>query len=75
MTDQPTRDRLSGDEVQALKFAAHRQLARWADKSDLRPRQHAQRAALARAARILGDQASARGCELNVRPGEETADG
>jgi len=69
MTDQPT-DRLSDDEIMALKFAAHRQLARWAQKERLSPRQHAQRAALARAARILGAQAFAHGCELRV-PSEE----
>jgi len=69
MTDRPT-DRLSGDEIVALKFAAHRQLARWAQKERLAPRQHAQRAALARAVRILGDQAFAHGCELHV-PSEE----
>jgi hypothetical protein len=74
MSDPPKADRLSGDEVQALKFAAHRQLARLANKPDLQPRQHAQRAALARAARILGGQVFARGCELHVLPGEETAD-
>jgi len=69
MTDRPT-DRLSGDEIVALKFAAHRQLTRWAQKDELSPRQHAQRAALARAARILGAQAFAHGCGLHV-PSEE----
>jgi hypothetical protein len=38
--------RLSGEQVQALKFAAHRQLARWANKPKLSPRQHRQRTAL-----------------------------
>ena len=74
MTESPTADRLSHDEVQALKFAAHRQLTRWADKRDLQPHQRAQRAALARAARIVGAQAFARGCELHVLPGKEKAD-
>ncbi len=69
MTDQPT-DRLSGDEIMALKFAAHRQLARWAQKAQLSPRQHAQRTALAGAVRILQAKAFAQGCELRV-PSEE----
>ena len=56
--------RLSREEVQALKFAAHRQLARWAKNSQLRPRQREQRAALVRAVRILDDQTFADGCEL-----------
>ena len=63
MTDPPAQH-LSGDDVVALKFAAHRQLARWAHKSDLSPQQHARRAALARAVRILHDKAFADGCEL-----------
>jgi hypothetical protein len=74
MTDRTTADRLSGDEVQALKFAAHRQLTRWANKRDLQPRQHAQRTALARAARVVGARAFASGCELHVLPGKEKAD-
>jgi hypothetical protein len=74
MTDRPTADRLSRDEVQALKFAAHRQLARWANKRDLQPRQRAQRTLLARAVRILGNQAFAHGCELHVLPGETRTD-
>jgi len=69
MTEQAP-DHLSRDEIMALKFAAHRQLARWANKPDLQPRQHAQRAALARAARILGNQAFAHGCALQA-PSEE----
>ncbi len=64
MSDRPRR--LSGDEIQALKFAAHRQLARWSNKSDLSPRQHAQRLALIRAVRIIEDKALADGCELRV---------
>lgn len=74
MTLGPTADRLSHDEVQALKFAAHRQLTRWASKRDLQPRQRAQRTALARAARILGNQAFACGCDLRVPPREDTPD-
>jgi hypothetical protein len=69
MTHQPTH-RLSGDEIMALKFAAHRQLARWAQKEQLSPHQHAQRNALKRAVRILQAKAFAHGCELHVR-GEE----
>jgi hypothetical protein len=50
--------RLSREEVQALKFAAHRQLARWAKNSQLRPRQREQRAALVRAVRTLVAEAA-----------------
>jgi len=57
---------LSGDEVRALKFAAHRQLARWAKKPSLGPRQHSQRNALKHAVRVLQDQAFADGCELRA---------
>jgi hypothetical protein len=71
MTEQAT-DRLSGDEITALKFAARRQLTRLANKRDLQPRQHAQRAALARAVRILGTQAFAHGCALHAP--DENAD-
>jgi hypothetical protein len=60
--DAPTH-RLARDEVAALKFAAHRQLARWAKRGHLRPRQREQRAALVRA---LEDQAFADGCELRA---------
>lgn len=74
MTDRATADRLSGDEIAALKFAAHRQLTRWANKRDLQPHQRTQRAALARAVRIVGDQAFTRGCELHELPDEEKAD-
>jgi hypothetical protein len=69
VTVGPTADRLSGEEVQALKFAAHRQLARWAKRSGLNSRQRARRSALARAVRILEDKAFASGCEL--RPATE----
>jgi hypothetical protein len=74
MTERSTADRLSDDEVQALKFAAHRQLTRWANNRDLQPHQRAQRAALARAARVVGAHAFARGCELHELPCEENAD-
>jgi hypothetical protein len=64
MTGEPAV-RLSGDEVVALKFAAHRQLSRWA-RPGLSEHQRAQRAALRRAVRMLQDKALARGCELRV---------
>jgi hypothetical protein len=57
---------LSSEEILALKFTAHRQLARWAKKPSLSPRQHAQREALKRAIRVLQDGAFADGCELRV---------
>jgi len=60
---------LSADEIVTLKFAAHRQLARWSNKPRLSPYQHAQRSALKRAVRVLEDKALAHGCELHV-PGE-----
>jgi hypothetical protein len=65
MTDQPRRG-LSGAELDALKFAAHRQLARWSNKPRLSPNQHTQRAALVRAVRILEDKTFTHGCELQV---------
>jgi hypothetical protein len=61
--------RLSGEDILALKFAAHRQLARWAKKPSLSPRQHTQRNALKRAVRVLQDEAFADGCELGP-PGD-----
>jgi hypothetical protein len=64
--DDPAH-RLSRDEVRALKFAAHRQLARWAKAGDLEPRRHARRAALVTAVRVLEARAFADGCELCVR--------
>jgi hypothetical protein len=51
-------------EIAALKFAAHRQLARWARRPTLAPRQYGQRAALKRAVHVLQCPAFARGCEL-----------
>jgi hypothetical protein len=65
VSDEPTH-RLSGDQVQALKFAAHRQLARWSNKPKLSPHQHAQRVALKSALRVLQDPAFAHGCELRA---------
>lgn len=72
MSDGPLR--LTGDEVLALKFAAHRQLARWSTKPRLSPHQHAQRTALIRAVRILQDSAFANGCELRVPTTEGNGD-
>jgi hypothetical protein len=62
MSDRPPQ--LSREEVLALKFAAHRQLARWAKSRALSSRQKARRAALVTAVRILEDRAFAGGCEL-----------
>jgi hypothetical protein len=63
--------RLSGDEVRALKFAAHRQLARWASKAGLSPDQHAQRAALKRAVQVFQDRTFAHGCQLRAHDAED----
>jgi hypothetical protein len=60
---------LTADEILALKFAAHRQLARWASRDRLQPRQQVRRSALISAVRILEYRAFAAGCEL--RPTEE----
>jgi hypothetical protein len=57
---------LAADEMMALKFAARRQLTRWANTPSLQPRQRVQRRALARAVRILEHKALAHGCELHV---------
>ena len=70
--DEPAR-RLSGAQVLALKFAANRQLARWAKKSQLSEHQKGQRLALKDAVRVLAGEAFARGCEL--RPSGVEADG
>jgi hypothetical protein len=71
MTERPTR-RLSSEEIVALKFAAHRQLARWSDKPQLSPRQHARRSALKRAVQVLDDKAFAVGCELRASDEEHS---
>ena len=73
MSDPPT-GRLSGAEIAALKFAAHRQLARWANKPKLSVHQHAQRNALKRAVHILHDNAFTPGCELRAPDDEEHSD-
>jgi hypothetical protein len=59
--------RLSSDEIQALKFAAHRQLSRWASRPSLTANQRVQRAALKRAVQALQDKEFAHGCELRAR--------
>ena len=74
MSDELT-PHLSGEQVQALKFAAHRQLARWANKPKLSPRQRRQRTALTSAVRLLQDQAFVHGCELRVPGAEGDVDG
>ena len=68
--DQPTR-RLTAEEIAALKFAAHRQLSRWASKPSLSAHQHAQRAALKRAVQVLQDRTFAHGCQLRAHDAEE----
>jgi hypothetical protein len=68
-TDQQSTDRLSSEEITALKFAAHRQLARWSNKHALSLHQQAQRNALRNAVRILENNALARGCELHATGG------
>jgi len=65
MSTEPTA-RLSGDEILALKFAAHRQLSRWASNPSLSAHQHAQRAALKRGVHVLQSKAFAHGCELQA---------
>jgi hypothetical protein len=64
MSDLPA-GRLSGEEVLALRFAAHRQLARWANKPRLSPDQHARRNALKRAVGVLHEHAFTHGCVLH----------
>jgi hypothetical protein len=61
--------------VLALKFAAHRQLARWANKPKLSFYQHGQRSALKGAVLVLRDQAFAGGCELRVPDAGGDGDG
>ena len=75
MTSDESAPRLSGDQILALKFAAHRQLARWANKPQLSAHQHGQRSALKGAVQILQDQAFARGCELRVPSAAGDGDG
>jgi hypothetical protein len=65
MSDAPT-SRLTGEEIQALRFAAHRQLTRWANKPRLSSDQHARRNALKRAVGVLHEHALAHGCQLHT---------
>jgi hypothetical protein len=59
--------RLDRDELAALKFAAHRQLARWGkNRGSLRPRQREQRTALVRAVMTLEDPRFSAGAELRA---------
>ena len=60
----PTPRRLSREQLLALKFAVHRQLARWAKSRQLRARQQARRTALVSAVRVLEDPSLSDGCEL-----------
>jgi hypothetical protein len=71
MSDAPTAWRLSGDELRAVRFASHRQLARWTNKARLSPDQRARRNALKRAVSVLRDPAFADGCELHAPRGRE----
>lgn len=65
MGDLPA-GRLSGEEVAALRFAVHRQLARWANKPRLSADQHARRNALKRAVGVLHEHQFAHGCVLHA---------
>ncbi|MGH2943931.1 MAG: hypothetical protein ACRDLN_14270 [Solirubrobacteraceae bacterium] len=72
MSDASAAAHLSGDEVRALRFAVHRQLARWAKKPRLSPEQHARRNALKRAVAALHHEAFADGCDLHApTPGQQ----
>lgn len=66
MSHTPPAQRLTREQVLALKFAAHRQLARWAKTRPLAARQQARRSALVHAVRTLEDPAYANGCELSA---------
>jgi hypothetical protein len=74
VSDRP-RPRLSREQVLVLKFAVHRQLARWANKPKLSEHQHGRRSALIGAVRVLEDKAFAHGCELCVPDAEDDRDG
>jgi predicted alpha/beta hydrolase len=64
MTADASTGHLSGEEILALRFAVHRQLARWAKNPRLSADQHARRNALKRAVDALHDPAFAHGCDL-----------
>jgi hypothetical protein len=74
MSGEPLTSCLSGEQVAALKFAVHRQLARWSNKPKLSPSQQWQRAALKSVVRVLHDQAFAHGCELRVPDAPDDGD-
>jgi hypothetical protein len=75
MSDAPVR-RLTGEQVAALRFAAHRQLARWSKRPALSAHQRAQRNELRRAVEILTDRAVVGGCALHgCADNGETASG
>jgi hypothetical protein len=74
VSDEPI-PRLSGEQIVALKFAAHRQLARWASKPKLSERQHGQRSVLRGAVRVLEGKAFVHGCELRAPGAEGDRDG
>jgi hypothetical protein len=61
--------RLSSEELGALKFAARRQLSRWAKNRDLLPVQRARRDALLSAVRTLADDTLRDGCRLQPTRG------
>jgi len=67
MTDE-SGPRLSSEQIAALKFAAHRQLSRFAKNRELRPRQQARRDALLSAVRVLADDTLRGGCQLRPIP-------
>jgi hypothetical protein len=74
MSDASAAARLSGEEILALRFASHRQLARWSKNPRLSPDQHARRNALKRAVAVLHDPALADGCELHPPERERGSD-
>jgi hypothetical protein len=74
MSGTPVR-RLTGEQIAVLRFAAHRQLARWSKRTSLSAHQRAKRTELRRAVDILTDRAVIRGCELHACADEETTDG
>jgi hypothetical protein len=74
VSDEPT-PHLSGEQILALRFAAHRQLARWASKPKLSEHQHGQRSALIGAVRVLEGKAFVHGCELRAPGAEDDPDG
>ena len=67
MGETPTAAHLGVEEILAPKFAANRQLARWAKTPRLSADQRARRNALKRAVVVLREPAFAHGCELRAR--------